>query len=1275
MGCNCYGCCSDALPPPSSPPQPPPPDAPPPAATPALSPTSDGGVDLCGELGAGTTALLEASVAYSLTCPLNVTAGATLVIEAGTTVSVASGAAAIVVQRGGQLRAEGRAHGPITFDGSATAAAGWGGLLVMGAAPVPVTGLALPTSDYGGDAPDDSSGVLRYVRIWHARTGLALWGVGNGTLIDHCEVAFSRGDSFDFRGGTADVRAISSLFAAGAAFHAAAGYRGRGQFLFAALGANGTAGVAVDAEPSASPAEQTQPLFYSLTVLGGGAAGRPDSALVRFGDGVGGALGNAVLAHSRGTALESGDAASQLPMQHRPPPPPTPSPPAGYSAAVLLPNAECGRQLSSPTGETVGDVHLGPISQGLPAPPLSLGLHASADSCALAAGSYFDAFGNCSTFQWSLAFPDVWDCICCVQAGGGRFNRLWSVYALAAAPPPLPSLPPLPKAPPEPATPPPPALPPSAPALAISSALYMAGANLVHAVGSSSAGVATLIAALVAREADPGLVSVDAGCLFSECMLSSSAHFDPRPAADGAACASEPEDATALDGGRFFSQTACSGAFASAHYERNWLDGWSLLFPRALGTGPDSAIQLPDLTLADGVLVSTTLHFTPNASGAFATVPLAVDGLADARRRQLVRADDVTSLDETATLVTHVEVDETRPSRRRRVQAGASSCGSVTAASFDALRDRCAGTAFSGVGAAVWVRLRPPPGEVQLSTCTRGGAGFDTDLAVFKLTGQGGGGDGGGGGGYDGCALEPVGCNGDGFGEEGCQPLYSRLSFGASEGATYLVAVSGYDGVVGANVTLSVEALRPPAPPRAPPPLAPPPPPLNGAWLQGLIDRSLDDARVPFVLSLDADVQLVETIVIRAPKSVVVRGSSALNQTVISGQQLRRAFDVHDGARLHLANVAIEDAHAPDACGGAVLLRGAGVLVAQHVAFVRNEASRGGAICAEGHADLTLVAVRMESNEAAVEGHDLYLGRPTAARAPLVELRGLTLSGHAAGDVARYGAWASSSCPPVVTSAAATAQEATECLFHRVATAPAADYRADALYAACTPSLTHVHATNASGVTALSSRAVGVECECEAGTSLQPGLTLEQRALAPYGLSPVDDLLARAPGTAPFEAPRCRRHLEAPFRPAGFVDHSAQVVLSKRLAVAEHQALNITLPVAFIDPLDGQAATWRVYADEAATFNLSACTLGLAGRDDPRATCTVAADGSVAIDNDGITGWPLQVLASSRRPLMTLPIPREHHSAPRSMTIRGSARSPFEDPLDAPPDLPPLHGR
>ena len=85
----------------------------------------------------------------------------------------------------------------------------WGGLLIMGYAPIAPSGATntvegLDATVYGGNDPDDNSGVLSYVRVWYGGkdivgaggiensgneiNGITLAGVGRGTTVDHCEV-------------------------------------------------------------------------------------------------------------------------------------------------------------------------------------------------------------------------------------------------------------------------------------------------------------------------------------------------------------------------------------------------------------------------------------------------------------------------------------------------------------------------------------------------------------------------------------------------------------------------------------------------------------------------------------------------------------------------------------------------------------------------------------------------------------------------------------------------------------------------------------------------------------------------------------------------------------------------------------------------------------------------------------------------------------------------------------------------------------------------------
>lgn len=110
----------------------------------------------------------------------------------------------------------------------------------------PSTDFSWPSTRYGGTNPSDSSGVLRYVRVWHAGAwldaghamdGVLLGGVGAGTVVEHVEVAIGAADGFAWLGGTVNVRFLSALFMGDDAFDVDEGYQGSGQFLFAMVGA------------------------------------------------------------------------------------------------------------------------------------------------------------------------------------------------------------------------------------------------------------------------------------------------------------------------------------------------------------------------------------------------------------------------------------------------------------------------------------------------------------------------------------------------------------------------------------------------------------------------------------------------------------------------------------------------------------------------------------------------------------------------------------------------------------------------------------------------------------------------------------------------------------------------------------------------------------------------------------------------------------------------------------------------------------------------------
>ena len=102
----------------------------------------------------------------------------------------------------------------------------WGGLLVLGKAPGSFAGdvtevqiEGIPPSDsnglYGGDDPEDYSGIIKYVSIRHGGAnigegneinGLTLGGVGSQTIIENVEVIANQDDGIEWFGGTVSVK-------------------------------------------------------------------------------------------------------------------------------------------------------------------------------------------------------------------------------------------------------------------------------------------------------------------------------------------------------------------------------------------------------------------------------------------------------------------------------------------------------------------------------------------------------------------------------------------------------------------------------------------------------------------------------------------------------------------------------------------------------------------------------------------------------------------------------------------------------------------------------------------------------------------------------------------------------------------------------------------------------------------------------------------------------------------------------------------------------------
>ncbi|WP_309672146.1 hypothetical protein, partial [Gemmatimonas sp.] len=246
---------------------------------------------------------------YELVDEVIVTGGATLTIEAGTLVEgrqgtfaggVSSDGSALYIARDGKIQAVGTPLEPIVFTCVGTKFKGcWGGISILGNASnnrgtadspivagrsatggcVQTTSEGRTTKLYGGCNDDDNSGVLQYARIEYAGfrftptnelNGLALYGVGRGTTLDHIQVHAGLDDGIEFFGGTVNAKYIYLTANSDDSFDYTESYTGNAQFVIVQHDSlDSDKGLEMDnntATPDALP--RSTPKLYNFTVVG-----------------------------------------------------------------------------------------------------------------------------------------------------------------------------------------------------------------------------------------------------------------------------------------------------------------------------------------------------------------------------------------------------------------------------------------------------------------------------------------------------------------------------------------------------------------------------------------------------------------------------------------------------------------------------------------------------------------------------------------------------------------------------------------------------------------------------------------------------------------------------------------------------------------------------------------------------------------------------------------------------------------------------------------------
>lgn len=268
--------------------------------------TSDETVLLKGSFTSDLT--LDATKNYIIDGPVIMEAGTTLTIPAGMTIraSATGSDVYIAIAQGAKIIADGSASFPIVFtSNSSTPNAGdWGGLIVLGKAPINsvIGGDTTSTSEiaslpYGGQHPDDDSGVIRYVRIEYSggkadgqseNNGFSFYGVGNGTTVQYIQAYEGLDDGIEFFGGTVNASYISVVNAQDDSVDWTEGFSGTLTDVYVKHGSEHDKGIEADGF-NTDIGNNSNPLFFSkptvenLTIKGLGSGTGNEAVRLRAG--------------------------------------------------------------------------------------------------------------------------------------------------------------------------------------------------------------------------------------------------------------------------------------------------------------------------------------------------------------------------------------------------------------------------------------------------------------------------------------------------------------------------------------------------------------------------------------------------------------------------------------------------------------------------------------------------------------------------------------------------------------------------------------------------------------------------------------------------------------------------------------------------------------------------------------------------------------------------------------------------------------------------------
>jgi hypothetical protein len=249
--------------------------------------------------------VLETNTCYKINGSLIMSSGTTLTIPAGMTVEALSAGADvyIAIAQGAQIIANGTADNPIVFtsDSDSPAAGDWGGLILLGKAPInSVTGSSTSTSEiaslpFGGTDANDNSGSLRYVRVEYSggaadgqseNNGFSFYGVGNSTSVEYIQAFEGKDDGVEFFGGTVNASFVSVVNAQDDSIDWTEGYTGTITNAYVKHGANHDKGIEADGfntDFSNAAGYFSKPTVTNLTIVGLGASTGNEAIRLRAG--------------------------------------------------------------------------------------------------------------------------------------------------------------------------------------------------------------------------------------------------------------------------------------------------------------------------------------------------------------------------------------------------------------------------------------------------------------------------------------------------------------------------------------------------------------------------------------------------------------------------------------------------------------------------------------------------------------------------------------------------------------------------------------------------------------------------------------------------------------------------------------------------------------------------------------------------------------------------------------------------------------------------------